>query len=130
MLASWVQQASFDPPAVTVAVNKQRFLHDWLAESPRVVLNLLGETQKQFLSHFARGFEPDEAAFEGVHVARTESGLPALAGALGWLEGTIDATVNAGDHVVYVVRITSAGRGAQLDAERPWVHVRKSGFGY
>ena len=35
MLASWVQQASFEPPQVTVAVNKSRYLNDWLKpESP------------------------------------------------------------------------------------------------
>ena len=37
MLASWVQQASFEPPMVTVAVNRKRFLHDWLAEAPQIV---------------------------------------------------------------------------------------------
>src|SRR3954470_14756244 len=31
MLASWVQQASFSPPMVTVALNRKRYLNDWLA---------------------------------------------------------------------------------------------------
>ncbi len=34
MLASWVQQASFEPPQVTVAVNKKRYINEWLAKSP------------------------------------------------------------------------------------------------
>ena len=41
MLASWVQQASFDPPAVTVAINSKRYLNDWLDTCPRMVLNLV-----------------------------------------------------------------------------------------
>jgi flavin reductase (DIM6/NTAB) family NADH-FMN oxidoreductase RutF len=130
MLASWVQQASFDPPAVTVAVNKKRFLNDWLADSPRVVLNLIGETQKQFLGHFGRGFDAGVPAFEGMNVIRNAERPPALSDALGWLAGDVTDRVDAGDHMLYVVRITEAGRGPALDSEKPWVHVRKNGFSY
>ncbi len=130
MLASWVQQASFDPPAVTVAVNRKRYLNDWLRSAPGVVLNLVGETQKQFLSQFGRGFEPGQPAFNGVNMSRSPGGLPVLADAIGWLEGTAGEPIDAGDHLIYVVRITAAGRGANLDAEEPWVHLRHNGFGY
>jgi flavin reductase (DIM6/NTAB) family NADH-FMN oxidoreductase RutF len=130
MLASWVQQASFEPPAVSVAVNKRRYLHDWLRDAPHVVLNLVGETQKKFLGHFGRGFEPTEPAFEGINVTRAANGLPALADALGWLEGHVCGQVDAGDHTLYVIRITAASRGPALETERPWVHVRKHGFNY
>src|SRR4051812_36801885 len=39
MLASWVQQAGFDPPMVTVAVNRDRYVGDWIAHSGRFALN-------------------------------------------------------------------------------------------
>ena len=32
LLTSWVQQASFEPPQVTIAVNKSRYLIDWLQD--------------------------------------------------------------------------------------------------
>ncbi|MEZ6045061.1 MAG: flavin reductase family protein [Planctomycetaceae bacterium] len=89
MLASWVQQASFDPPAVTVAVNKKRYINDWLAQHPQVVLNLIGEKQNEFLKQFGKGFEPDEPAFEGIDTGSASNGLPTLTGALGYLEGTV-----------------------------------------
>lgn len=130
MLASWVQQASFDPPAVTVAVNKSRYLNDWLQKSPQVVLNLVGESQKQFLGHFGRGFEPGEPAFDGITTTEASNGLPALSDALGYLEGQVTGQIDAGDHMVYVVQITGAGHGEALAGERPWVHIRKNGFGY
>lgn len=130
MLASWVQQASFDPPAVTVAVNKKRYVNDWLEANPAVVLNLIGETQKQFLGHFGRGFEPDENAFHGIATMTAGNGAPALVDALGSLEGRAAGRIDAGDHYIYVVRIDAAQRGAALDGERPWVHVRKNGFNY
>jgi flavin reductase (DIM6/NTAB) family NADH-FMN oxidoreductase RutF len=130
MLASWVQQASFDPPMVTVAVNRKRFLHDWLTGSPQVVLNLVGEGQKQFLKQFGAGFGPDEPAFDGCDLQRSENGLPVMAGALGYLEGRVTGRMEAGDHVVYAVEITAAGAGPDFAKGAPWVHVRKNGLNY
>ena len=130
MLASWVQQAAFDPPAVTLAVNRKRYLHQWLEHQPRLVLNLIGEDQKGFINHFARGFEPDDAAFTGLETVRTPAGLPALAGALGWMEGAAASHMEAGDHIVYLVQITAAARGPEFGGQKPWVHIRKTGLNY
>ena len=130
MLASWVQQAAFDPPAVTVAVNKKRYLNDWLTMESGVVLNLVGESQKQFLGHFGKGFEPDEPAFEGLSIDRSTLGPTILKDALGWLEGTVADSLDAGDHMIYLVRLTGGGASDQLETERPFVHIRKNGSSY
>lgn len=130
MLASWVQQASFEPPMVTVAVNRKRYLNDWLDTHPHVVLNLVGESQAEFLKHFGRGFEPDAPAFEGVETHRAENGLPVLSGALGHLEGEVRSRVEAGDSWVYLLEITSGGASESLGSSGPMVHIRKNGFGY
>jgi flavin reductase (DIM6/NTAB) family NADH-FMN oxidoreductase RutF len=130
LLASWVQQASFDPPAVTVAINKKRYLNDWLAEQPELAINLIGESQKQFLSHFGRGFEPDEPAFHGLSISRSPSGLPVLDDALGWMTGTVRGQLAAGDHQIYLVQLEAAAAGPALSTEKPWVHIRKNGLGY
>jgi flavin reductase (DIM6/NTAB) family NADH-FMN oxidoreductase RutF len=130
MLASWVQQASFDPPAVTVAINSKRFLHDWLDQSPRMVLNLVGATQTAFLKHFGRGFDPDQPAFEGQATRKGATGLPVLCDALAYLEGEVTAKMDAGDHTIYLLRITAAGSSDKLDSEKPMVHIRKNGFNY
>jgi flavin reductase (DIM6/NTAB) family NADH-FMN oxidoreductase RutF len=130
MLASWVQQASFDPPMLSVAVNGKRYLNDWLAAAPRMALNLLGESHGRFLKHFGRGFEPDEPAFEGLAVTRTASGLPVLSDALGHVEGSATHIVETGDHRLYLLEITSAAAHDDLATARPMVHIRKNGFHY
>ncbi len=43
MLASWVMQAGFEPPMVTVAIKQGRYVGEWLAEGQPFVLNLVGE---------------------------------------------------------------------------------------
>jgi flavin reductase (DIM6/NTAB) family NADH-FMN oxidoreductase RutF len=130
MLASWIQQASFDPPMITVAVNRKRYLNEWLLQAPRLAVNVLGESQRELLKHFAAGFSPDEPAFEGVAVARGCTGVPVLARALGYVEGDVVGRLACGDHTVYVVKIVGGGTAGSLTQEKPMVHIRKSGFHY
>ena len=129
LLVSWVQQASFDPPMITVAVNRERYLHDWLRRAPRMALNLVGESQSQFLKHFGRGFEPGQPAFTGLKTRPGKTGVPVLAAAVGTLEGHVAGQLEAGDHVIYLLEITHACAGDSID-EQPMVHVRKSGYRY
>lgn len=130
MLASWVQQAAFDPPAVTVAIRKGRYLHEWLHSCPEVALNLIGETQKKLLGHFGKGFEPHEEAFADLATHHAANGLTVLGDTLGWLEGRVTDQLETSDHVLYLVTLTGGGAGPRLEAERPWVHIRKNGFNY
>jgi flavin reductase (DIM6/NTAB) family NADH-FMN oxidoreductase RutF len=126
MLASWVMQAGFEPPMLTVAVNRKRYLVDWLASGGPFVMNLVGESQNQFLKHFGKGFEPDEPAFNGLSIERVNE-LPVLADAVGFLICTPTGHVDSGDHRVVLARIDS---GRLLHDEPPMVHVRKNGLKY
>ena len=130
MLCSWVQQASFHPPAVTIAIKKERYVNEWLTSTGRAAINLVGESEKQFLIHFGRGFKSGEPAFEGIDIKRGVTGVPVLAEALGYLEGNITGHFPAGDHIVHLMEIVAAGAGEMIHEEQPMVHVRKSGLSY
>lgn len=130
MLASWVMQSGFDPPTVTVAVNRKRYLIDWLGQTKAMVLHVLGENQNDLLKHFGRGFEPDENAFEGLEIDRSANGLPVLPQALGHLEGQIIDSVDAPDHTIFLLKITSGDKGTLFDDAAPFVHIRRHGLNY
>src|SRR5437763_1820902 len=66
MLASWVQQAGFDPPMLTVAVRRDREVADLIDATGRFTLSQLAKGSKSLIRHFGRGFAPDAAAFEGL----------------------------------------------------------------
>ncbi len=69
MLASWVQQCSFDPPQVSVAVNKARDVLGWLSDGSAFVLNVIpGGIGKAPVAHFGKGFAPGKPAFDGLKV--------------------------------------------------------------
>jgi flavin reductase (DIM6/NTAB) family NADH-FMN oxidoreductase RutF len=127
MLASWVMQAGFDPPMVTVAVRQGRYVGDWLAAGEPFVLNVVGESQKHLLKHFGKGFEPSEPAFAGLEVHETATGVPALADAVGHFACEAVSSVDSADHRIFLARVTA---GAHTSEERPMVHIRTSGKHY
>ena len=127
MLASWVQQCSFDPPQITAAFGRDRWLLDWLADGAAFTVNVLGEGQKPFLAHFGKGFGRDEPAFEGLEVRRTADSAPVLLAAHAYLDCRVAGRFEAGDHVLVVGRVVG---GEVLHDARPATHVRKSGAHY
>jgi flavin reductase (DIM6/NTAB) family NADH-FMN oxidoreductase RutF len=129
LLVSWVQQASFEPPMVTVALNRDRYVHQWMRDAPRLAINLIAQSQGHLLRHFARGFEPGEPAFQGLPTRPGRTGVPILSSAIGTLEGQVSGQLDAGDHVIYLLEISHACVGDAID-EPPMVHVRRNGFRY
>jgi len=127
VLVSWVMQAGFEPPAVSVAVRVGRLACEWLDAGAPFVLNLLPADDKAHLKHFGRGFGPDESAFAGVEIDRTASGIPVLRDITGHLECKPLRSIDSGDHRLFVAEII--GGGAAED-RAPAVHIRRSGRNY
>mgnify|MGYP003340787304 FL=1 len=131
MLASWVMQAGFAPPAISIAVARSRDLLAAIEASATFVVNVLDESQRPLLSRFGKPAAPGEDPFAGLATARTASGGLALAEAAAWLEcrGWPRAAASAtdhGDHVVIVAEVLG-GRGGE---RQPLVHLRRNGLRY
>lgn len=127
MLASWVMQAGFDPPTISVAVKQGRYVCDWITDGEPFVLNIVSEKQFELLKHFGKGFEPGEAAFEGLSIRHCARGVPVLEDCLGHLECEPTGHVDSGDHRVFLARVV---RGQLSNDSAPMVHLRKSGSNY
>jgi flavin reductase (DIM6/NTAB) family NADH-FMN oxidoreductase RutF len=128
MLSSWVMQAGFEPPMVSVAVKLDRYVCDRLTEGQPFVLNVVAESQTQFLKHFAKGFEPGQPAFEGLDVAHCARGVTILKDTIGHLECEPVRHIDTGDHRVFLANVVR-GRLNHSDAQ-PMVHIRRSGAKY
>ena len=128
MLASWVMQAGFEPPTVSIAVKLGRYVCDWLSEGQPFVLNLVQDGQKQLLKHFGKGFEPGEPAFNGLEITHCARGVPILKESLGHLECEPAGHIDSGDHRVFLAKVV---RGKMRDGDaKPMVHIRSSGARY
>jgi len=128
MLASWVQQCSFEPPLLTVAVKSGRFLLDWLLPEAPFAINILPDSGKAFVAHFGKGFEPGEPAFEGIGVDRYPGLAPVLTAALAVLHcRVVKQLETSGDHRLIVGQVLA---GQMLHEGKPAIHIRKSGLHY
>ena len=86
MLVSWVQQVGFDPPAVCLALAKDRPIRTALEGSRRFALSVLGQADVGLLKRYARAIPVDVDPFAGVPTRLTPGGLPVLAEAVAWLD--------------------------------------------
>ncbi|MBA4186851.1 MAG: flavin reductase family protein [Planctomycetaceae bacterium] len=127
MLASWVQQCSFDPPQVSVAVRSGRYILDWLSDGASFVVNVIPEGGKALIAHFGKGFEPGEPAFEGLDVRREGETPPVLLASHAYVECRVVNRIDVGDHVLVIGRVVA---GALQHHGGPIVHVRKNGLRY
>ena len=129
MLASWVSQASFDPPGFTVAVAKDRAIESLMQVGDRFVLNVLEESNYQHLmKHFLKRFPPGADRFAGVKTQTAENGSPILTDALAYLECEVLSRMECSDHWIVYSKI-STGRVSNPDALTA-VHHRKVGNYY
>ncbi|MFQ4138230.1 diflavin flavoprotein [Nodosilinea sp. PGN35] len=129
MLASWVIQASTEPPGVAIAVAKDRAIESLLHGGDTFVLNVLEEGHYQpLMKHFLKRFPPGGDRFEGIATYAAVNGSPILAEALAYLECTVTHRLEAGDHwVIYCT--AQAGRVAKPDGLTA-VHHRKASNHY
>jgi len=129
MLASWVSQASFSPPGLTVAVARDRAVEALLHVGDVFALNVLAAGRemgpmKQFLQPFAPGAD----RFAGLELAESPAGQPLLPDGLAWLECCVRQRMECGDHWLLYAEVQA---GALLDPTASTaVHQRRSGAHY
>ena len=129
MVASWVTQASFDPPGFTVAVAKDRAIESLLQVGDQFILNILEEGNYQTLmKHFLKRFGPGEDRFAGVNTRTANNGSPILADALAYLECEVVSRMECADHWIVYNKVTD-GRVSKPDSLTA-VHHRKVGNYY
>ncbi len=127
-LASWVMQAGFSPPAVSVAVKQDRPLMRQMGRGAKLAVNILGKDDKALMGQFAKGFALDADPFAGARVSRTPGGTPFLADALGYMELSVIRVLEPStEHNLVVGEVIS---GKMLKEGEPWVHIRKNGANY
>jgi flavorubredoxin/flavin reductase (DIM6/NTAB) family NADH-FMN oxidoreductase RutF len=101
MLTSWVSQATFNPPGLSIAVGKDQANTLADAGSP-LVLNILKEG-RNVRRHFMKTMLPREDQFAEVANHPANNGCLVLEDALAYLECTVQNRMECGDHwLIYV----------------------------
>ncbi len=129
MVASWVSQASFSPPGLTVSIAKDRAVETLLQRDDCFAINVLAEgRQNQLMKQFLQPFPPGADRFAGLELDSSPAGQPILPEALAWLEATVRLRMECGDHWLIYAELS---HGGVLDAEGTTaVHHRRTGANY
>lgn len=129
MLASWVSQASFSPPGLTIAVAKERAVETLTHTGNKFVLNILKEgNHLGLMKHFLKPFGPGQDRFADVATEEAENGSPILTNALAYLECSVQNRMESGDHWLVYATVEN---GKLLDTDGVTaVHHRKSATHY
>jgi flavorubredoxin/flavin reductase (DIM6/NTAB) family NADH-FMN oxidoreductase RutF len=129
MVASWVSQASFNPPGFTVAVARERAVESLLHVGDRFALNVLAAGRETTpMRQFLQPFPPGANRFAGLQLEASPGGQPILPEALAWLEAQVTARMECGDHWILYAQVS---HGGLLDpAGTTAVHQRRSGANY
>ena len=100
---------SLDPPLVAFCPDKRSSSWPKIREVGAFCVNVLGDDQELVCRTFAsKGADK----FQGIGWEPAGSGSPKLAGVLAWIDCTIEAVHDAGDHEICVGRVTEMDVGA------------------
>jgi flavorubredoxin/flavin reductase (DIM6/NTAB) family NADH-FMN oxidoreductase RutF len=105
-LTSWVSQAGFSPPAITIAVAKDRELACLATAGEVFVLNILKEGHN-LRRYFLKPPAPGNNQFTGIETETAANGCLMLPEALSFLECTVQNRMDCGDHWLLYALVTN-----------------------
>lgn len=126
-LASFVQQASFEPLVFSIACHPNRYPYEIMKKSKKFAINVIPEGDQVLLKTFAKGHGPEENPFLGINYEILDD-LPILKDSIGAGTFEIIEEVSPGDHKIIFGKAMN-GKLYQEEG-KPWVHIRKSALSY
>jgi flavin reductase (DIM6/NTAB) family NADH-FMN oxidoreductase RutF len=128
-LASWVQQAGFEPPCITIAFNKDRKKHfELLTQSGKLVLNIMAKENGKTMSAFFKPPAEGKSIFDGLETLTDKTAIPILKDSIGYLECEYRSEMQSKDHIIVLCEVIN---GKLTNTEfQPATHVRADGFKY
>lgn len=127
-LASWVQQVSFNPLIVSLAIKPGRPAYDLIKEGRPFAINIVGDHDKTYLKHFWKGYDPANNPFSELPYEVGQQGGIILKQAKSAIECKLLSAQQPGDHEVVFAEVLSSH--VMSEEAKPMVHIRKSGADY
>ncbi len=106
---NWVTQASFAPPLVAVGVKADSHTHAVIKQSNAFALNVLGKGQQAMAFTFFKPAERQGSTISGEPFRAGSTGSPILTNTPAFVECRLVATVEKGDHSIFVGEVVDAG---------------------
>jgi len=119
LTATSVCSVSLEPPLVLACLGRESQTHGAIRSSHRFALSFLSSDAVRIADRFATR-DPDK--FEALGWREGPGGMPLIGDALSWVECDVERVVEAGDHTIFIGRVTAAG--VSEPEGRPLLHFR------
>src|SRR5437870_8050712 len=106
---NWVTQASFEPPLVAIGVKPDSHGHALIKDTKAFALNVLGKGQQALAFTFFKPAERQGQTISGEPFRPGTTGAPILTSTPAFIECTLEATVEKGDHSIFVGKVVEVG---------------------
>jgi len=127
-LGSWVQQVSFDPLLITMAIKKGRPGYEQIVSGKVFSINIVGEEQASYLKYFWKGYPPGQGPFENIPHVISEKGAIKINEAKAVIECICVSKSQPGDHELLIAEVISS---TDLNPNmKSKTYTRKSGLDY
>ncbi len=111
MTLNWATQVSFDPKLMAIAVVKEAYTHELIAEGGVFSLCVIARDDRAIVRKFTKPVEVDLEArtLNGFPFHDGPTGAPVLDQAVAWLDCAVARAVDVGDHTLFLGEIVDAG---------------------
>lgn len=100
---------SLEPPLVLYNADKGTDSHDFTAKAGNYAVNILTNEQKWISNRFAGEHKEMDDPFEDIDLRRELTGAPIFENALAYVDCSLYANHDAGDHTIYIGEVESLG---------------------
>jgi flavin reductase (DIM6/NTAB) family NADH-FMN oxidoreductase RutF len=128
MTVTSLASASLDPPMVAIGIGRGTSLAPYLLPRARIGITVLAEHQGELAAEFSKKGRPSAAEIlaSRPHRRGPLTGALVADGALAVLEGLVDQTIAAGDHLIVLIAIVGTAIGPGTE---PALLYQRRGYG-
>ena len=107
-LVGFSTQCSVDPVLLLICISRNNRTCRVAEGAPGLAIHCVSEAEHDLAELFGGETGDETDKFEHCDWSRGHLGLPILARAPAWIAGTIEARIDAGDHIAHLVKPTAA----------------------
>lgn len=127
-LASWVQQVSFDPLLIALAINPDRPGYDSIVGGTNFSINIVGDHEMNYMRYFWSGYEPGTNPFADIETEISENETISIKAAKSTIDCRFVDKIRPGDHDIIIAEVIASR--VNNEQAKPKIHLRKSGLDY
>jgi flavin reductase (DIM6/NTAB) family NADH-FMN oxidoreductase RutF len=127
-LASWVQQISFKPLLVSLALTDSRPGYDHIMDKKTFTINIVGGHETGYLKYFWKGYPKGEGPFDQIPHKISSGGGIIIEDAKAIIECRLKESFKPGDHEMAICEVLASY--TQHGDAKSKIHLRKNGLDY